>query len=331
LKEIQSQPEVWGTVLRQLAEGSMPMPDPGHYDEVIFTGCGSTFYLSLWAARHCQALLDVRATAMPASELILAPDAWLQKSGSSLLVAVSRSGETTETVMAVEAIRESHGGDLVVVTCNPGSSLARSADWVVGVPAGREKSVVQTRSFTSMMLGVSWLLAGPVQSTDDPGGPLLSGIEDTLERAEEVASEDIDRFFFLGTGERYGLASEAMLKLKEMALLHTEAYHFLEFRHGPMALVDDRSMVVGLLGGDRRELDVLDHMRSLGARTAALAPEGSADPDRVDILIGFGNERGQPWGDVAYLPFAHMLGYSKAMQRGLDPDNPINLGAVVRL
>lgn len=309
----------------------MPMPDPGHYDEVIFTGCGSTHYLSLWAARHCQALHDVRSTAMPASELILAPDAWLKRDGTSLLVAVSRSGETTETLMAAEAFRKSSGSDLAVVTCNPGSSLARGADWVLGVPEGREQSVVQTRSFTAMMLGVSWLLDGPVQTASDSDRFLFSGVEDSLGRAEEVAAEEIDRFFFLGTGERYGLASEAMLKLKEMALLHTEAYHFLEFRHGPMALVDDRTMVVGLLGGDERELDVLDHMRSLGARTAALAPEGSADPDRVDILIGLGNQPGPPWRDVSYMPFAHMLGYSKAMQRGLDPDHPVNLGPVVRL
>jgi len=109
--EILSQPETWATTLEQLAGGSPDgLPELSDYDYVLFTGCGSTYFLARWAARHCQGLRQVPAAALPASELLLSPQAWLRPGERGLLVAISRSAETSETLRAVEAFEQNTRG-----------------------------------------------------------------------------------------------------------------------------------------------------------------------------------------------------------------------------
>jgi glucosamine--fructose-6-phosphate aminotransferase (isomerizing) len=144
----------------------------------------------------------------------------------------------------------------------------------------------------------------------------------------------IDRIFFLGAGPLYGVANEAMLKTKEMSLSYSEAYHPLEFRHGPMSMVNERTLVVGLFSdtGLAEELRVLRDMQELGARTLALVEGGSmlADlrPDHVvELRSGLGEWERLP----LYLPVLQLLAYHRAIAKGLDPDFPNNLEAVVLL
>jgi glucosamine--fructose-6-phosphate aminotransferase (isomerizing) len=144
----------------------------------------------------------------------------------------------------------------------------------------------------------------------------------------------IDRIFFLGAGPLYGVASEAMLKTKEMSLSYSEAYHPLEFRHGPMSMVNERTLVVGLLSdtGLAEEHRVLQDMQRLGARTLALVEDGSmlagGRPDHVaEMRSGLGEWERLP----LYLPVLQLLAYHRAIAKGLDPDQPNNLDAVVFL
>jgi glucosamine--fructose-6-phosphate aminotransferase (isomerizing) len=146
--------------------------------------------------------------------------------------------------------------------------------------------------------------------------------------------QEITNIFYLGGGPLYGLANEAMLKTKEMSLSHTEAYHALEFRHGPMSMVNPQTLVVGLLS-DRclaEEVRVLEDVKRLGARTLALVEDearlaGWTADHVVELCSGLGEwERGP-----LYLPPVQHLAYHRAMAKGLDPDRPINLRAVVEL
>jgi glucosamine--fructose-6-phosphate aminotransferase (isomerizing) len=148
------------------------------------------------------------------------------------------------------------------------------------------------------------------------------------------ADDDIEQFFFLGGGPLYGLANEVMLKMKEMTLSHSEAYHPLEFRHGPMSMVTGRTLVVGLLSdtGLAQELRVLEDMAGLGARTLALVEDVSAfsrwQPDDVVELHSGLNE----WERGALcLPVLQRLAHHRSLAKGLDPDLPRNLTAVVEL
>lgn len=336
--EILSQPAAWQATLERLA-GLTPAqyPDPLSYDHVIFTGCGSTYYLSQWAARHCQETCGVAASAVPASEMLLFPDAWLQTGKKTLLVAVSRSAETTETIRAMEAFLAERHGDALSIVCYPERPLGQVSPVVLATPAGQESSVAQTRSFTSMMLGVLWLLRA--DWGNDLAARLAGAASRLIEHHQALAAAlgheaGLERYFFLGSGPLYGLACEAMLKMKEMSLSYAEAYHLLEFRHGPMSMVGPRSLVVGLLGRQGRDhaMAVLSDMRALGARIVVVADDAGPGVAHVaDEMVVLGSDLPPAWRAPLYLPVLQLLALYRALAKGLDADRPANLSAVVRL
>jgi len=334
--EIRSQTRAWEQALEVVEAQRQSLTDLWHtrYERVIWTGCGSTHYLSLAAAALFQELVGVPARGVPAGELIMYPGTTYVPGARTLLVAVSRSGETTETLRAARAFREQRRGDVVVVTNYADRPLAGMGDVTLSIAAGQERSIAQTRSFASMYVAATALAA------------LLAGQEDLLRamralpacgervivsyegQAASVGGQlDLDRYYFLGSGPRYGLACEANLKMKEMSLTHSEPFHFLEFRHGPKSMAGPGALVVGLLSDANRayEAVVLDEVRALGARTLVLAEGGPG----VDIALGSGLP--EACRNVLYLPVLQLLACYRACAKGLNPDRPHNLDAVVRL
>jgi glucosamine--fructose-6-phosphate aminotransferase (isomerizing) len=121
-----------------------------------------------------------------------------------------------------------------------------------------------------------------------------------------------------------------MLKMKEMSITHSEAYHFLEFRHGPKALVDGNAMVVGLIGSEhfRHEEAVIREMAEMGGKTVTLVP-GTATAGHMTMHLPANLPA---WTmPVLYLPVVQSMAYARSMEKGLDPDKPRNLSAVVFL
>lgn len=332
--EILSQPEVWAAALRRLDAQQAVLDALAHggYDSVVFTGCGSPYYLGLAAAAAMQEAAGIPARAVPAGELWLDPAATLPAGGRTLLVAVSRSGVTTETLRACTAFLGAGRGDLLTLSCDPAQPLATMGALNLTFPEAQEQSLAQTRAFSTLYLAALYLAARWGGHEEMLAG--LAALPAAAERqlasyhglARELgADQAIDRFYFLGSGARYGLACELSLKLKEMALTHCEPFHFLEFRHGPRAMATRGALVVGLLSRRNRahEAAVLAEVRAQGARTLAI---GAADAD-----VAFG--AGLP--DVAagplYLPVGQLLACERAVARGFDPDRPANLSAVIRL
>src|SRR5262245_7654655 len=145
-REIKSQSEAWQDALS--IANTVSLSDAGQYEQVIFTGCGSTYYLSLGAAALYQELTGCPAQAVPAGELLLNPQTILVNQ-KTLLVAVSRSGKTTETVKAIEKFKSEKRGDVVVISTYE-EVLSHSADVNLVISKGQEESIAQTRSFASM-------------------------------------------------------------------------------------------------------------------------------------------------------------------------------------
>ena len=133
---------------------------------------------------------------------------------------------------------------------------------------------------------------------------------------------------------RYGIANEAMLKLKEMSLSPSEAFHVLEFRHGPMSMVNEDTLVVALISDQarRQRLLVLRHMRKRGARILAVA-EHIDDLEKDDKTYGIQLPSGLPeWAcPVLYLPFLQLMAFHRALLRKQNPDQPANLEFVISL
>jgi glucosamine--fructose-6-phosphate aminotransferase (isomerizing) len=338
LSEIITQPDAWEEALRAGANAAGGLRDLWKRIDgrsVLFTGCGSTYYLSLSAAALARRK-KLPARALPASELWLGADMPPHSLANTVLAAVSRSGETSETLRAVDAFRKAGGAAVVAVTCYPERALAGMADLVISLPAAQEVSVAQTRSFASMLVACQMLVGA---LTGDAGqAQRMAGLPDAGRRlianARDLAASlggdlQLERFFFLGNGPLYGLAEEAMLKMKEMSLTYSEGYHALEYRHGPMSMADGSALVTGLIS-DRaaaQEAAVLGDMRALGAHTLAVA-EGVADAEHAVALTSGLDEDDRL---VLYLPFLQMLAFNRSIAKGLDPDRPRNLAAAIVL
>ena len=333
-QEIYSQPEAWQGVLEVLdgATGALvTLIERGGYEQVVFTGCGSTYYLSIAAAAIMQRVAGVRALGLPASEVWLNPAA-LPPAQRTLLVAVSRSGETTETLRACGQFRQSGRGEIVTLSCFPGRPLTTLGDVNLIFPSIAEESVAQTRAFSGLYLATIALAAlwkdDRALWTDLHGLPAaLAPLLDRYGPSLEALGADlgIDRFYFLGSGMRYGLACELSLKMKEMTLSHSEPFHFMEFRHGPKSMITPDALVVALVSDERRadDLAVVADMQALGARTLTIGRDG-AD-------VAFGNTLGEVAGSVLYLPFGQIVALGRSLAKGLNPDHPENLDAVVVL
>jgi glucosamine--fructose-6-phosphate aminotransferase (isomerizing) len=267
-KEIKSQTAAWAQALE--ITRAISLPDAKKYEQVIFTGCGSTYYLSLAASALYQELTGRAARAVPGGELLLNSLAVLTNQ-KSLLVAVSRSGTTTETIKAVEKFKQENRGDVVVISNND-ETLSRLANVSIVIDKGQEESVAQTRSFASMYVAATAMctrmagrddLLNAMEKLPEIGNGLIGNYESYAKRIGE--NLNFDSFYFLGSGIRYGLACEANLKMKEMTLTHSEPFHTLEFRHGPMSMVNEKAVVVGMLSDVNRvhEAKVLSEMKML--------------------------------------------------------------------
>ena len=144
--------------------------------------------------------------------------------------------------------------------------------------------------------------------------------------AKEIGENlNFDRFYFLGSGIRYRLACEVNLKMKEMTLTHSEPFHFLEFRHGPMSMVNQNAVVVGMLSDMNRvhEAKVLLEMKTLGGSVAGF---GEKDAD-----VQFESGIPESVRGVLYLPVLQLMAFYRSVAKGLNPDKPNNLTAVVKL
>ncbi|MEW6287441.1 MAG: SIS domain-containing protein [Chloroflexota bacterium] len=326
--EIKSQPEAWAQAIERTRAAALP--NPADYEQVIFTGCGSTYYLSLAAAALYQELTGRSARAVPGGELLLNPQTALAP-GKTLLVAVSRSGTTTETVRAAEQFKREGRGDVLVIS-NYDEVLSTYGDINITIPKGQEESVAQTRSFASMYVAAAAFCARAAGRAD-----LLTALEKLPEAGNrlmvqyeaqaQALGEDLrlDRIYFLGSGIRYGLACEVNLKMKEMTLTHSEPFHFLEFRHGPMSMVTPNTLLVGLLSEKNfsHEQAVLDEMQSKGGQVFSLAESGAQ--------VNFESGIPEPARAVLYLPILQLMAYYRALAKGLNPDSPHNLTAVIKL
>jgi glucosamine--fructose-6-phosphate aminotransferase (isomerizing) len=311
---------------------------------IYFTGCGSTHYLALYAAPFFQCITGLRCRGVPASELWLQTNTLLGAGEVPLVIALSRSGATSETIAAVRRLR-AQGAEALTISCYADTELAAASTLTIDIPEGREESYAQTRSFAGMLVAVQTLAALVAEDA-----ALLAELqrlpglaEGLIARANDVAQAigadaRFQRITYLGSGPRYGLAGEAMIKMKEMSLSLAEAFHFMEFRHGPMSLVDEHHLVVGLMGDETRDYEtaVLADLKARGAYVLAIANLALANDDEglgaaADQVFALQAPVGARSRDVLYLPPVQLLAYHRAMARGLNPDRPRNVVMAIRL
>ncbi len=342
-REILEQPAVWQRVLDSLPQRLEGLDLEG-VEELLFLGCGSSYHLAEAGAKIFADVTGARVRFAPASEVFLAPHTLFHKGDRIAVVAISRTGTTSEVLKAIDLFKRLRttgdlSGPVYGVTCTPDSPIVAACDQSVLVPA-TEESLVMTQAFTGTLLAIA-LWAAAVSAEAGSLGALSAldaAGQQVLERAsmiKELASyAEIRRFVFLGSGPLHAIAEEGALKLMEMALVpDVAAYHALEYRHGPKSTIGPDTLVVMLLSqaAGRYERELLAELKGLGARTLVLVGnEAEAVAPHADYQVAVGAYP-DALRAVLYTPLLQLLAYHRAILRGTDPDHPQHLSRSVIL
>ncbi|MAE68767.1 MAG: glutamine--fructose-6-phosphate transaminase (isomerizing) [Candidatus Peribacteraceae bacterium] len=254
----------------------------------------------------------------------------------SLLIVVSQSGETADSLEAMKIAR-GKGAKVLAITNAEGSTIDREADYTLLINAGPERAVASTKALTGQM-AVLMLIAHTMVDKLHEGKTLLletvSMINDMLnpryvEHIESLAEEiqNTEDLYIIGKSWNYPMALESAIKIQEVSYIHAEGFAASELKHGPLALIEERTPCIALLGNDEVTPDIISNtieLKARGARTIGIAPENN---EAFDEWIKV-PDAGAAQAIVNIIPI-QVFAYFLAVKRGMDPDMPRNLAKSV--
>ncbi|HET8729182.1 MAG TPA: SIS domain-containing protein [Alphaproteobacteria bacterium] len=297
-----------------------PRPSPLAESELtVFVGCGTSYNLALSLAASANAA-GRPAIAVPGGEWGSRHRNYWPRWERTHVVALSRSGETTETVAAARLSRAA-GAYVTGITVEPQSALVGVCDAVIAADTDPREGIVMTVSASLMlMLGLQALGCKVEPSVPEAAHRLLLGVDKRLGEFVDGRS----RFVYLGGGPLYGIGLEGALKLTEMSQITTQAFHPLEYRHGPISLVDDETAAVLLYGREQQESEIklAAELQDKGAYVLGLGGPGD---------IGFEVDADADMIGLVCLPALQLLGERAAQARNIDTEAPRHLTKVVTL
>jgi glutamine---fructose-6-phosphate transaminase (isomerizing) len=350
-KEIHEQPEALRRVLRGRLDDRFATAKLGGINldarqlrsirQVKFLGCGSAYYAGQMGAVLTEELARIPSDAEPASEFryrnaVVDPD--------TLYVAVSQSGETLDTLMAVQELRRK-GGQVIGAVNVVGSAIGRECGHGVFLHAGPEIAVCSTKALTNMAatFALLALLLGRVRDLSSASGQrIVAGMralpgqmQEVLDAEEQIAGiareyAGAEHMFFIGRVRGWPVAREGAQKLKEVSYVHAEAYQASELKHGPLALIDSSMPSVIVVPADdllAKNISTIEQIKARGgpviALTSADLPAGLAD---AVIRVPRSEPELEPL--LLNVPL-QMLAYHVATKLGRDIDKPRNLAKSV--
>ncbi|MDP2642817.1 MAG: glutamine--fructose-6-phosphate transaminase (isomerizing) [Candidatus Peregrinibacteria bacterium] len=254
----------------------------------------------------------------------------------SLIIAVSQSGETADTLEAME-IAKGNGAKIVSIVNVENSSMARMSDFVIPVKAGQEKAVASTKATTSQ-IAILMLLAYACDGEINIGKQLLvnaaSQINDMLNpRYEEHISKiaekikHVESMYIIGRGENYPIALESAIKLQEVSYIHAEGFAGGELKHGPLALISKDTPVIALVANDEQKKNIISNTIEVKARGGFIIGVSPENQEVFDYWIRV-PDVGEASPIVNIIP-VQLLAYKLAVLRHVDPDKPRNLAKSV--
>jgi fructoselysine-6-P-deglycase FrlB-like protein len=288
-REIADQPNAWRQAVETASREAKRFP--GHEARVAFIGCGTSLYMSQAVAALRESSGHGESDAFPASEFPAGRP-------YDLIVAISRSGTTTEVIRALETISDP-GTPTLAVSAVSGTPIVEAAMDAVVLEFADERSIIQTRFATSVLAMFRSHFGGAIDGA-------IGDAERMVDAPLPVDPTSFGQFVFLGTGWRAAIASEAALKMREATGAWAEAYPAMEYRHGPISVATDATVVWAF---GPVETSLLDQVRETGA---TIVGDEEIDP-------------------MAHLILAQRSAVALAEARGLDPDRPRHLSRSVVL
>ena len=348
LKEIYEQPEVIkATTLPYIEKGIDSlidnMPDFSKYKKIDIVACGSAYHAGLVGKTLIEEFANIPVTVDIASEYRYKK---LFLDEETLVIVVSQSGETADTLAALKIAKE-HGSDTLGIINVVESSIARAAHQVLYTKAGAEIAVATTKAYSSQIALLSLIalnIANNKTMKQEEVFEVLKGIRalptqmqsvlNEREHYKEIAEKiyDHDSIFFIGRDIDYALSMEGSLKLKEISYINSQAYAAGELKHGTISLIEEGTPVIALVTEEKiaeKTISNIKEVKARGAKVILVASENiNISGDFYDelILVPDANKLIKPMLTVIPL---QMLSYEIAKLRGCDIDKPKNLAKSV--
>ena len=352
MKEIHEQPKaVRDTLNSVIREGRIDLGAVGLSDEQIraigqihIVACGSAWHVGMEAQYILEDLAGIPVRVELASEYRYRS---IPMNADTLVIAVSQSGETADTLAALRLAKEKGVPTLAVVNV-VGSSIAREADHVLYTLAGPEISVATTKAYSAQLAAMDCLAVQFARArgriTGEQYGNYIRELQTIPDKMEKIL-EDKGRIqwfaskyanahdvFFIGRGIDYAVGLEGSLKLKEISYVHSEAYAAGELKHGTISLIEDGTLVIGILTQNALYEKTISNMvecKSRGAYLMGLTTYGRYETeDHVDFTVYVPKVDEHFAGSLAVIPL-QLLGYYVSVAKGLDVDKPRNLAKSV--
>lgn len=352
LKEIHEQPKAVGDTIASLVkDGRIDLTAAGLTKEILegvseihIAACGSAWHAGMVGQYVIEDLAEVPVKVELGSEFRYKK---LLLDNNALLIVISQSGETADTLAALRAAKSQGIRTLAVVNVI-GSTIAREADNVLYTLAGPEIAVATTKAYSTQLIAMYALALamadakGKLEEKDykyyiEELQALPDKISKVLEdkkRIQWFASKYYNAHdaFFLGRGLDYAISLEGSLKMKEISYIHSEAYAAGELKHGTISLIEKGILVIGVLTQEElmeKTISNMEECRARGAYLVGVASEGNYNvEDAVNFTIYVPQADGHFAGSLAVIPL-QILGYYTSIAKGLDVDKPRNLAKSV--
>jgi glucosamine--fructose-6-phosphate aminotransferase (isomerizing) len=346
IKEIHEQPDAFKKILTDTRDAirnvALSAWKKKRVNTFYLAGCGSSYYAAMIPSFYYEHYLALDAVAMPSSEFV-----WYTPKpnvNSPILIALSRSGKTSETVGATRKAKKA-GIPTVAVTFDQESTMAKECDYSFDLGVSTDESVIMTKTFTSSALS-SFLLGTefarlrgepPLKDAEDELSRLPDDAKDVLRSAESQAKKAVEaaggisRYIYLGSGACYPACLEGALKLRETSYTASEAYHSMEIRHGPFAELQEGIQVFAIVPRDNAVAQHLTLLKEIDATGATVIPIS----DAPEIVGSFENSIWMPqsisstFSALLYMIPMQLFAYYYTVHKGLNPDKPRNLSRYV--
>ena len=352
LKEIHEQPgAVRDTLNSMVKNGKIDLSETGLTDEMIrsitqidIVACGSAWHVGMAAQYVIEDLAGIPVRVELASEFRYRS---IPMSGQTLVIVISQSGETADSLAALRVAKE-RGAETLAIVNVIGSTIAREADHVLYTLAGPEIAVATTKAYSAQLIAADVLAIHLARVLDrmtaEEEENLLAELATIPDKIKRILEEkerlqwfsskmaNTHDIFFIGRGLDYAISLEGSLKMKEISYIHSEAYAAGELKHGTISLIENNTLVIGVLTQQALYEKTVSNMmecKSRGAYLLGITTNGNfAVEDSVNFTVYIPRTDEHFMASLAVVPL-QLLGYYTSVNRGLDVDKPRNLAKSV--
>ena len=339
LKEINEEPIVLEKTLKPYLDDFSSIPDISKYDEIHIVACGSAMYAGMIGKTLFEEKTNTKAICEVASEYRYKNNIYNNK---TLVILISQSGETADTIAALKRAKELGQDTLAIVNVKT-STIARLADKVLYIEAGEEIAVATTKAYLLQVAVISLLalkLAYSKNLIDNIDiylnefktiPKLVKNIIDRENDYKKIANEiyKCQDIFFIGRRLDYAICLEGSLKLKEVSYIHSEAYPSGELKHGTISLIDEGMPVFGIITDEElkeKSISNIIEVESRGAKAIIIAKKSLKLGRDLEVLV---DDVSSFTIALLVVPVLQLIAYHTAVNRGCDVDKPKNLAKSV--